>query len=109
MALDDGLIHSESLLVDAPQSFDGYRPGNFGGAFNGPVGAAQALRLPLNIPAVDLLDRVGPARFSARLANASILLKCPRGTKHNLPLIIGSTVARLEDRVGRPEESRSGK
>src|SRR3546814_4728987 len=28
MALDDGLIHSESLLVDAPQSFDGYRPGN---------------------------------------------------------------------------------
>ncbi|HET9484175.1 MAG TPA: transglycosylase domain-containing protein, partial [Xanthomonadales bacterium] len=29
IALDDGLIHSESLLVDAPQDFDGYRPGNF--------------------------------------------------------------------------------
>ena len=27
LALDDGLIHSESLLVDAPQSFGGYRPG----------------------------------------------------------------------------------
>src|SRR3546814_17679963 len=84
MALDDGLIHSESLLVDAPQSFDGYRPGNFGGAFNGPVGAAQALRLSLNIPAVDLLDRVGPARFSARLDNAGISLKFPRSEERRV-------------------------
>ena len=29
---------------------------------------AEALRLSLNVPAVDLLDRVGPARFAARLA-----------------------------------------
>ena len=61
LALDDGLIHSESLLIDAPQSFGGYRPGNFDSAFNGPVGAAEALRLSLNVPAVDLLDRVGAA------------------------------------------------
>src|SRR3546814_7220476 len=65
MALDDGLIHSESLLVDAPQSFDGYRPGNFGGAFKGPVGAAPALRLSLNIPAGASIDRVGPGREEA--------------------------------------------
>ena len=28
-ALDEGLIHSESLLIDAPLSFGGYAPGNF--------------------------------------------------------------------------------
>lgn len=100
MALDDGLIHSESLLVDAPQSFGSYRPGNFDAAFNGPVGAAQALRLSLNIPAVDLLDRVGPARFSARLDNAGITLKYPRGARPNLSIILGGTGARLEDLVG---------
>jgi len=100
MALDDGLIHSESLLVDAPQSFDGYRPGNFDAAFNGPVGAAEALRLSLNIPAVDLLDRVGAARFSARLDNAGISLRYPRGARPNLSLILGGTGARLEDLVG---------
>lgn len=100
MALDDGLIHSESLLVDAPQSFGGYRPGNFDAAFNGPVGAAEALRLSLNIPAVDLLDRVGPARFSARLDNAGIALKYPRGARPNLSLILGGIGARLEDLVG---------
>jgi len=100
MAIDDGLVHSESLLVDAPQSFGGYRPGNFDAAFNGPVGVAEALRLSLNIPAVDLLDRVGPARFAARLDNAGISLKFPRGAKPNLSLILGGTGARLEDLVG---------
>ena len=100
MALDDGLIHSESLLVDAPQSFSGYRPGNFDAAFNGPVGAATALRLSLNVPAVDLLDRVGPARFAARLDNGGIALKFPRGATPNLSLILGGTGARLEDLVG---------
>lgn len=100
LALEDGLIHSESLLIDAPQSFGGYRPGNFDAAFNGPVSAAEALRLSLNVPAVDLLDRVGAARFSARLANAGIELRYPRGGKPNLALILGGTGARLEDLVG---------
>lgn len=100
MALDDGLIDSESLLVDAPQSFGGYRPGNFDATFNGPIGAAEALRLSLNIPAVDLLDRVGPVRFSTRLASAGVTLKYPRGARPNLSLILGGIGARLEDLVG---------
>ncbi|MET0327820.1 MAG: penicillin-binding protein 1C, partial [Luteimonas sp.] len=100
MALDDGLIHSGSLLVDAPQSFDGYRPGNFDAAFNGPVGADDALRLSLNVPAVDLLDRVGPARFAARLDNAGVTLRFPRGAVPNLSMILGGTGATLEQLVG---------
>ncbi|KAB7766229.1 penicillin-binding protein 1C [Xanthomonas maliensis] len=100
MALDDGLIHSESLLVDAPQSFGDYRPGNFDAAFNGPVSAATALRLSLNVPAVDLLDRIGPARFAARLSNAGIGLRFPHGSSPNLALILGGTGAQLEELVG---------
>ena len=100
LALDDGLIHSESLLVDAPQSFGDYRPGNFDMAFNGPVAASEALRLSLNVPAVDLLDRVGPSRFAARLENAGIALEWPSGGAPNLAMILGGTGARLEDLVG---------
>lgn len=100
MALDDGLIHSHSLLVDAPQSFGGYRPGNFDAVFNGPVTAATALQRSLNVPAVDLLDRIGPARFAARLVHAGIELRFPRGTSPNLALVLGGTGARLEDLVG---------
>ncbi len=108
MALDDGLIHSESLLVDAPQAFGGYRPGNFDAAFNGPVAASTALRLSLNVPAVDLLDRVGPARFAARLENAGIRLRFPRGAAPNLSLILGGTGATLEDLVGAHAALRRG-
>ncbi|TXI74486.1 MAG: penicillin-binding protein 1C [Dokdonella sp.] len=100
LALDDGLIHSESLLVDAPQSFGDYRPGNFDQAFNGPVGAAEALRLSLNVPAVDLLDRVGAARFSARLANTGLQLRLARGVEPNLSIILGGTGVRMEDLAG---------
>lgn len=100
LALDAGLIHSESLLVDAPQSFGDYRPGNFGLAYNGPIGAAEALRLSLNVPAVDLLDRVGARRFAARLMHAGLTLRLPRGVEPSLPLILGGTGVRMEDLVG---------
>lgn len=99
LALDDGLIHSESLLIDAPQSFDGYRPANFDTGFRGPVSAADALRLSLNVPAVDLLDRLGPARFSARLDHAGLRLRLPRGGEPNLAMILGGTATTLEELV----------
>lgn len=39
MAMDAGLIHSESLLQDVPRRFGDYRPGNFSQGFSGPVSA----------------------------------------------------------------------
>ncbi|WP_449427101.1 penicillin-binding protein 1C [Rhodanobacter umsongensis] len=100
LALDDGLITSQSLLIDAPQDFGGYRPGNFDEAFIGPVSVAEALQRSLNVPAVDLLDRVGPTRFVARLANGGIDLGLPDGAKPNLSIILGGASTRLENLVG---------
>jgi penicillin-binding protein 1C len=97
-ALDDGLIHSESLLTDAPQSFAGYRPGNFSGGFMGPVSAAEALQRSLNVPAVDLLDRLTPEKFAARLRNAGLKLR--HEGKPNLALILGGAATTLEELVG---------
>ena len=37
MAMDAGLIHSESLLQDVPRRYGDYRPGNFSMGFSGPV------------------------------------------------------------------------
>lgn len=100
LAIDDGLVHSESLLVDAPQRFGDYQPVNFDPTFNGPVSVSEALRLSLNVPAVDVLDRLGPARFTARLAHAGLALRFPRGAEPNLSMILGGTGASLEDLVG---------
>jgi penicillin-binding protein 1C len=100
LALDEGLIHSASLLVDAPQGFDGYRPGNFDSRFRGPVDVTEALQQSLNVPAVALLDALGEARFAARLAHAGLPLRLPRSAEPNLAMILGGTEARLEDLVG---------
>lgn len=100
LAFDDGLIESQSLLVDAPQDFGGYRPGNFDEAFSGPVSVTEALQRSLNVPAVDVLDRVGPARFMARLANGGIELALPAGAQPNLAIILGGGATRLENLVG---------
>ena len=100
LAMDDGLIHSESLLVDAPQSFGDYRPANFDPVFNGPVSASDALRLSLNVPAVDLLDRLGPDRFAARLEHAGLRLQLPVGARPNLSIILGGVGVSLQQLVG---------
>jgi len=99
-ALDAGLVHSESLLLDAPLSFGGYAPGNFQAAFSGPVSVAQALQRSLNVPAVDLLDRVGPARFASMLMAGGVRLRMPDGAVPNLSLILGGAGTTLEELVG---------
>ncbi|KLD75048.1 penicillin-binding protein [Xanthomonas hyacinthi DSM 19077] len=100
LALDDDLIGSGSLLVDAPQDFGGYRPGNFDEAFHGPVSVADALQSSLNVPAVDVLDHVGANRFVARLAAGGVDLRLPDGAQPNLSVILGGASARLEELVG---------
>ncbi|MEC5384587.1 penicillin-binding protein 1C [Uliginosibacterium sp. H3] len=100
MALDEGLIHSESLMADTPQSFGGYDPGNFQANFSGPVSVSDALQRSLNVPAVDLLDRLGPTRFAARLSQGGIRLRLPSGGTPNLSIILGGAGTTLEELVG---------
>ena len=99
-ALDEGLIHSESLLIDAPLSFGGYAPGNFQAAFSGPISVAQALQRSLNVPAVDLLDRVGPVSFASVMLAGGVRLRLPAGADPNLSLILGGGGTTLEELVG---------
>lgn len=58
LALEQGLIHPRSLLVDAPRAFGDYNPENYGRGFMGPVLAGEALARSRNLPAVDLANRL---------------------------------------------------
>jgi penicillin-binding protein 1C len=100
LALDEGLIHSESLLADVPQSFSGYQPGNFQQSFHGPVSVSEALTKSLNVPAVEVLERLEPARFVALLRRGGMKLDFPRGAKPNLSVILGGASVNLEQLVG---------
>jgi penicillin-binding protein 1C len=99
-AMDEGLIHSESLLADVPQSFSGYEPGNFQESFNGPVSVSEALVKSLNVPAVEVLEQLGPARFTAMLRRGGLKLEFPRGAEPNLSVILGGAGTTLEGLVG---------
>lgn len=99
MALDAGLIHSESLLQDVPRRYGDYRPGNFSSGFSGPVSASEALATSLNLPAVQLLEAFGPKRFAGELRNAGLPLSLPPLAEPNLALILGGAGTRLQDLV----------
>lgn len=99
MAMDAGLIHSESLLQDVPRRYGDYRPGNFSTGFGGPVAASSALAMSLNLPAVQLLEAYGPKRFAAELRNGGIPLTLPPLAEPNLALILGGAGTRLEQLV----------
>ncbi|RMP59563.1 hypothetical protein ALQ18_04288 [Pseudomonas marginalis pv. marginalis] len=100
MALDDGLIHSESLLQDVPRRYGDYRPGNFSMGFSGAVPASTALSSSLNLPAVQLLEAYGPKRFAAQMRIGGMPLALPALAEPNLALILGGAGSRLEDLVG---------
>ncbi|EEQ05790.1 peptidoglycan glycosyltransferase PbpC [Yersinia bercovieri] len=99
MALDDGLIHAESLLQDVPRRFGDYRPGNFDSGFHGPVSASEALVRSLNLPAVQLLEAYGPKRFTANLRNGGLNLRFPPHSAPSLAVILGGAGSRLDQLV----------
>ena len=68
-----------TVLSDLPKTYDtpqgAWSPGNYGATVHGPVRARVALASSLNLAAVDLADRVGPAallRDLARLGFSSL-------------------------------------
>ncbi len=62
-AIEKGLINSETLLKDIPIEYETYSPHNFKDIYRGLVTAEKALAESLNVPAVNLLNRVGVKEF----------------------------------------------
>ena len=98
-ALDEGLIHSESLLTDAPMTLEGYRPRNFSRGFIGPVSVSNALKRSLNVPAIQVLHHLGSDKFVSQLKNAGLHLAFNRTAKPNLSVILGGIGTTLETLV----------
>jgi penicillin-binding protein 1C len=98
MAFDHLIIHPETILDDQPRHFGDYAPGDFDGRFLGEITAREALQYSLNVPAVAVLDRLGPGRFTAALAAAGIRLKLPQPTSEpGLAIALGGDGISLVD------------
>lgn len=75
LAIEQGLIHAQSLLVDGPMNFGNYNPENYEGDFLGPVSAREALLRSRNIPAVDLARRLKGDGLYGLLKKGGVKLK----------------------------------
>ena len=100
LAFEEGIAHPETLLEDAPARFGAYRPENFDLAFTGQTTARRALQQSLNVPAVELLARLGPERFLARLRQAGADVVVPKDQPPGLAIGLGGVGIRLVDLAG---------
>ena len=95
LAMRQGKIVPETVLIDKwdpgrSSLPNGYRPQNFEPIENGYVSATDALAWSLNIPAVQLLAKVGVDEFAEVLASFGIAESRPDTSMHGLALALGS-------------------
>ncbi|HCB14785.1 MAG TPA: penicillin-binding protein 1C [Gammaproteobacteria bacterium] len=100
LGFDDLLIHPETLIEDVPTRFGDYTPANFRNTYAGQLTVREALQQSLNIPAVAVLEQVGPARVAARLREVGLPLYWNRANPQpGLPLVLGGVGTTLEKLV----------
>ena len=97
LAFENGIAHPETILDDKPRHYGSYAPENFDLSFQGSVTARRALQSSLNLPAVALLDAIGPARFISRLRNAGARVVLPDDTAPGLAAALGGLGISLRD------------
>lgn len=97
LAFELGLAHPETLIDDRPVRFGTYAPKNFDEDFRGTITVREALARSLNIPAVKVLDAVGPGRLVGRLTRAGVTTQLPPATSPSLAVALGGIGVRLQD------------
>jgi penicillin-binding protein 1C len=99
LALEDGLVMQETMVEDRPANFAGYRPKNFDMDYQGDVTVRQALQLSLNVPAIRLLEAVGPVRLMSRMRRGGAAPRLPAGEAPGLAIGLGGAGLTLEGLV----------
>jgi penicillin-binding protein 1C len=98
LAMDQGLIHTQSVLKDAPTAFGAYAPENFDGAFVGPVSAHDALIASRNVPAVSLSSKLAQPDLYQFLKNTGIS-RMASERHYGLALALGGGEVTMEELV----------
>ncbi|MBZ6078651.1 penicillin-binding protein 1C [Microvirga sp. WGZ8] len=97
LAFENGIAHPETLLDDRPSRYGIYQPENFDLGYQGTVTARRALQLSLNVPAVELLNELGPARLLARLHQTGVSIAMPKDAAPGLAIGLGGLGITLTD------------
>ncbi|MDO9416765.1 penicillin-binding protein 1C [Pararhizobium sp.] len=99
LAFEEGIVSQETIIEDRPADFFGYRPRNFDMSYQGDVSIRQALQLSLNVPAIRLLDAVGPTRLMVRFRRSEVRPILPVNETPGLAIGLGGVGITLKDLV----------
>lgn len=97
LGFDKGMISPKTVVSDVPVNFSGYRPENYDETYRGKVSIEQALALSLNVPAVDLLDKMGVEEMNSLLTSAGFDWIAKNKKKTGLSMILGGCGTTLEE------------
>ena len=96
LALDQGVLHTKTVLKDAPTAFGPFSPENFDGRFMGPVAADEALIRSRNVPAVSVAARLSrPSLYD--FLKASGVARMASETHYGLALSLGGGEVTMEE------------
>ena len=98
-ALERGVVSPDERLCDVPVAFRGYRPANFDAKYRGLVTVRDALVLSLNIPFVQMLQRVGVASFGDSLRSLGFQHVAGGDEQFGLGMAIGNVEVTLMELV----------
>ena len=96
LAFDQGIIHPQSVLRDAPTAFGPFSPENFDGAFFGPVTAQDALIRSRNVPAVWVTTQLNQPTLYDFLRTAGVRRLKPESF-YGLALALGGGEVSMEE------------
>ena len=97
LAFEAGLAHPETLIEDRPTRFGVYVPKNFDQDWHGTVTIRMALAQSLNIPAVKVLEALGPRQAVRPPAQAGVTPVLPKGAEPSLAIALGGLGLKLSD------------
>ena len=95
IALDMGFISPASLLEDIPHDYNGYSPENYDKTFNGVVTVESALIGSMNVPVVNLVNRMGYSRLYDFLKRGGITTIDRECEYYGLQMILGGVGVNL--------------
>src|SRR6185369_10878131 len=99
LALDQGALHPQTMLRDAPTSFGPFTPENFDGRFFGPITAEEALIRSRNVPAVWVSAQLRQPSLYQFLQSAGVRDLKPESF-YGLALTLGGGEITMEELAG---------
>lgn len=97
VAMQKNRLYPSEMLLDDTLDFGDYSPANYDGEFTGLVSAEEALRYSLNVPAVQVLDRIGVAAAHRCLVDLGLTTLDRSPAHYGLGLVLGNCGVNLDE------------